>query len=100
APSGLARVNAHAPAGAAMATLSRAPVVMVGRAGGAQVRAERLELKPGARPAFDLVSELRARPGRARVHLQLHGEHHVDNALAVAAVALSLGLPVQDTAER
>jgi len=93
-------LNADDPAVAAMARLSRAPVVMVGRAGGAQVRAERLELKPGARPAFDLVSELRASPGRARVHLQLHGEHHVDNALAVAAVALSLGLPVQDTAER
>jgi UDP-N-acetylmuramoyl-tripeptide--D-alanyl-D-alanine ligase len=51
-----------------------------------------------ARPAFDLVSELPGRGGRARVQLQLHGEHQVGNALSVAAVVLSLGLPFEQSA--
>lgn len=99
-PSGLAVLNADDPAVAAMADLSQAPVVMVGRGTRAQVRAEQVELRSGARPAFTLVSDLAAAAGRAAVQLELHGEHHVDNALAVAAVALSLGLPVTETADR
>jgi UDP-N-acetylmuramoyl-tripeptide--D-alanyl-D-alanine ligase len=53
-----------------------------------------------ARPSFELVSDLPASRGRAPVALQLYGEHHVDNALAVAAVVLSLGLSLEATAER
>jgi UDP-N-acetylmuramoyl-tripeptide--D-alanyl-D-alanine ligase len=101
-PSGLAVLNADDPAVAAMAALSAAPVVFVGRGVSAarppQVRAEGVELRAAARPAFELVSDLPSATGRARVELQLHGEHHVDNALAVAAVALALGLTVERTA--
>jgi UDP-N-acetylmuramoyl-tripeptide--D-alanyl-D-alanine ligase len=103
-PSGLAVLNADDTAVAAMASLSAAPVVFVGRSSSgraaAQVRAERVELGRAARPTFELVSDLASASGRARVELRLHGEHQVDNALAVAAVALSLGLPVAEAAER
>jgi UDP-N-acetylmuramoyl-tripeptide--D-alanyl-D-alanine ligase len=97
-PSGLAILNADDPAVAAMAQASKAPVVLVGRASSAAVRAEDVSLDPQARASFDLVSELPGRAGRAPVRLGLHGEHHVANALAVAAVALSLGLPLPATA--
>jgi UDP-N-acetylmuramoyl-tripeptide--D-alanyl-D-alanine ligase len=97
-PSGLAILNADDPAVAAMAEGSPAPVLLVGRDPAAVVRAEAVQLDSLARASFDLVSELPDRAGRAPVRLRLHGEHHVANALAVAAVALTLGLPVEATA--
>ncbi|MDP9220595.1 MAG: UDP-N-acetylmuramoyl-tripeptide--D-alanyl-D-alanine ligase [Actinomycetota bacterium] len=97
-PSGLAILNADDPAVAAMAQRSPAPVLLVGRDPAAAVRAEAVHLDSLARASFDLVSELAGRAGRASVRLRVHGEHHVANALAVAAVALTLGLPVEATA--
>jgi UDP-N-acetylmuramoyl-tripeptide--D-alanyl-D-alanine ligase len=83
---GVAVLNADDPAVAGMAGRTRARVVTVGRAGGAQVRAEDVALDAG-RARFRLV----APAGSAEVALRLVGAHHVGNALAAAAVALELG---------
>jgi UDP-N-acetylmuramoyl-tripeptide--D-alanyl-D-alanine ligase len=99
-PKGLAVLNADDLSVAAMAGRSAGRVVLVGTGPSADVRAENVSLDGTARASFDLVSELASSPGRAAVTLQLHGEHHVHNALAVAAVVLSLGLPVEAAAER
>ena len=69
-----------------MAARTRARVVPVGLAAGAQVRAEDVALDAG-RARFRLV----APQGAAEVALRLVGAHHVGNALAAAAVALELG---------
>jgi UDP-N-acetylmuramoyl-tripeptide--D-alanyl-D-alanine ligase len=98
-PKGMAVLNADDPAVAAMARLSPGRVILVGRGPSAEVRAENVMLDGDARASFELVSELASGPARASVALRLHGEHHVDNALAVAAVVLSLGLSVESTAE-
>lgn len=79
---------------AAMAGLTRARVVTFGLAAGADVRAEQVRLDDRARATFTLVTGA----GRAEVTLGLHGEHHVSNALAVAAVALEVGMTVADVA--
>lgn len=84
--SGVAVLNADDPAVAAMAARTRARVVTVGRAPGAQVRADDVTLDAG-RARFRLV----APQGSAEVALRLVGAHHVGNALAAAAVALELG---------
>lgn len=83
---GVAVLNADDPLVAAMAPRTRARVVTVGRAAGADVRAEGVVLDQG-RARFRLV----APAGEADVALQLVGPHHVGNALAAAAVALELG---------
>jgi UDP-N-acetylmuramoyl-tripeptide--D-alanyl-D-alanine ligase len=56
------------------------------------VRAAELTLDPLGRPRFRLVTA----SGEADVRLPLHGAHHVPNALAAAAVALELGLPLAE----
>jgi UDP-N-acetylmuramoyl-tripeptide--D-alanyl-D-alanine ligase len=68
----------------------------------ADVRAEDVTVDPAGRASFTLRV---ARPGdageqRADVALQLVGPHHVSNALAAATVALRLGVPVADVAQR
>ncbi len=97
-PSGVAVLNADDPAVVAMAALAPGRVVIVGRSPSADVRAEDVRLDDQARARFDLVSDLPGATGRAAVQLRLHGEHHVANALAVAAVALLQGLSVDATA--
>ena len=83
---GVAVLNADDPAVAAMASRTRARVVTVGRAPGADVRADDVVLDAG-RARFRLV----APQGAAEVALRLVGAHHVGNALAAAAVALECG---------
>jgi UDP-N-acetylmuramoyl-tripeptide--D-alanyl-D-alanine ligase len=87
-PDGVAVLNADDPLVAAMDRRTVARVVTVGRGAAAQVRAEDVVLDDVARPAFRLVTPR----GTADVGLALHGEHHVGNALAAAAVALEAGL--------
>jgi UDP-N-acetylmuramoyl-tripeptide--D-alanyl-D-alanine ligase len=82
---GIAVLNADDRLVAAMAARTAARVVTFGR-GDAHVRAEDVRLE-GGRARFTLVTAA----GRAPVALRLVGEHHVDNALAAAAVALELG---------
>jgi UDP-N-acetylmuramoyl-tripeptide--D-alanyl-D-alanine ligase len=62
-----------------------ARVVTFGSSRGADVRADRIDLDDDGRARFELVTA----SGSAPVQLALHGEHHVSNALAVAATVLS-----------
>ena len=87
---GVAVLNADDPVVRALPTPAGVRVVLFGRSPGAQVRADEVRLDAQARPSFTLV----AAGERARVTLRLHGEHHVSNALAAAAVLLQGGLPV------
>jgi len=93
-PSGLAVLNADDPVVLAMAGRTQARVRTVGSAPQADVRAEDVRLDPAGRAAYTLVCPR----GRARVALGLHGGHHVGNSLAAAAVALELGMTLDDVA--
>jgi UDP-N-acetylmuramoyl-tripeptide--D-alanyl-D-alanine ligase len=91
---GVAILNADDERVAAMAARTRARVVFFGRSATAAVRAEQVRTDDLARPSFRLVTPA----GAAPVQLQLYGEHHVHNALAAAAIATELGMPVADIA--
>lgn len=88
---GVAVLNADDPRVLAMAARTRAEVVLVGESPQAQVRAEQVTLDEGGRARFTLVTP----QGSAPVALGLVGRHHVGNALAVVAVALAAGLPLE-----
>ena len=89
---GVAVLNAEDPIVAAMADRTAARVVRIGQ----DLRAVDLHLDDRARASFRMVTP----NGDAAVSLALHGEHHVGNALAVAAVGLELGASVDEVAER
>ena len=91
---GFAVLNADDPIVAGMAGQTRAHVIQVGRSDQADVRATGISLDLQARASFTLVTDHDSAP----VALGLHGEHHVANALAVAAVALAVGMPLQTVA--
>ncbi|MEJ2889004.1 UDP-N-acetylmuramoyl-tripeptide--D-alanyl-D-alanine ligase [Actinomycetospora aeridis] len=93
---GVAVLGADDPVVAAMAQRTTARVVHAGRAPEATVRAVDVTIDDAGRAAFRLVTP----DGEAPVRLGLHGAHHVDNALAAAAVALAAGLDVATIAER
>ena len=92
---GVAVLNADDPLVLAMRTRTTARVVRYGESVHADVRADEVELDGSGRPSYDLCHFGR----RARVTLGLHGRHHVSNSLAVAAVALSLGLDLDHVAD-
>lgn len=94
APGGVAVLNADDDMVLAMRSRAAGEVVTFGRAEGADVRALDVQLDSAARASFLLCTP----EGRARVSLRLHGEHHVSNALAAAAVATRLGMPTSDVA--
>lgn len=90
--SGVVVLNVDDPAVAAMADLTAARVVRVGRAGSGSadvpdVWADDVSLDELARPRFTL----RARGTAAEVRLGVYGEHQVTNALCAGAVALECG---------
>jgi UDP-N-acetylmuramoyl-tripeptide--D-alanyl-D-alanine ligase len=87
---GVAVLNADDHRVAAMTARTRARVVTFGQANSADVRAETVRADEAGRPGFTL----RTAAGSAPVQLRLHGEHHVTNALAAAALAEQLGMPV------
>jgi UDP-N-acetylmuramoyl-tripeptide--D-alanyl-D-alanine ligase len=93
---GLAVLNADDPVVAAMAEQTPARVVLVGTGPDAQVRADDVVLNARGQAGFRMTV-----PGAdpVVVQLQLHGAHHVGNALAVAAVAHAWGMGVPDIAE-
>lgn len=91
---GFAVLNADDPIVWAMAARTRARVIGVGQSEEAAVRALEITLDPQGRASFTLVTD----QGRAQVSLAFHGEHHVANALAVAAVALAVGMSLTDVA--
>ncbi|MCQ4081521.1 UDP-N-acetylmuramoyl-tripeptide--D-alanyl-D-alanine ligase [Streptomyces sp. RB6PN25] len=91
---GVAVLNADDPLVRAMASRTRARTVFFGESDEADVRAESIRLDDRGRPEFTL----RTPSGCAQVTLRLYGEHHVSNALAAAAVAGELGMPVPEIA--
>ncbi|GAA1968687.1 UDP-N-acetylmuramoyl-tripeptide--D-alanyl-D-alanine ligase [Kitasatospora viridis] len=91
---GVAVLNGDDPLVRAMASRTRARVVLFGERPDADVRAQDVRLDSTGRPSFTLTTPA----GSAPVRLRLYGEHHVSNALAAAAVAMELGLSVDDTA--
>ncbi|MGC5014025.1 UDP-N-acetylmuramoyl-tripeptide--D-alanyl-D-alanine ligase [Streptosporangium sp. DT93] len=92
---GVAVLNADDPLVAAMADRTEARVTWYGRGEGAAVRAENVTVDERGRASF----RLRTPSGAAPVTLRLYGEHAVQNALAAAAAAYELGLPVATIAE-
>jgi UDP-N-acetylmuramoyl-tripeptide--D-alanyl-D-alanine ligase len=87
---GIAVLNADDHRVAAMAARTRARAVTFGQSERADVRAENVRADEAGRPAFTLTTPA----GSAPVQLRLHGEHHVTNALAAAALAEQLDMPV------
>lgn len=92
---GTAVLNADDPLVRAMASRTKAEVLLFGESREADVRAEDVRLTEDGRPAFTL----RTPTGCGDVTLRLYGEHHVSNALAAAAVAHRLGMPADGIAE-
>jgi UDP-N-acetylmuramoyl-tripeptide--D-alanyl-D-alanine ligase len=91
---GTAILNADDPLVRTMAARTPAEIVTFGRAPDATVRAVDESLDAAGRPRFTLVTP----EGPAPVRLRLHGAHAVANALAAAAAARRLGMPVGDVA--
>ncbi len=93
---GTAILNAGDPRVLAMAARTQARVVTFGADdGGACVRAADVRLDDLGRPSFTLLTP----EGSAPVTLRLHGVHNVPNALAAAALARELGLPLDAIAD-
>lgn len=109
-PGGVAVLNADDPRVLAMAAQAPGPVATFGTTAGADVRATDLRVDRSGRLSFtlDTVRALPVPPvptpgedvprDRVDVTLRLVGEHHVHNALAAAAGALAVGIPVADVA--
>lgn len=106
APGGVAVLNADDSRVIAMAAKAPGDVVTFGTTTAADVRATDLRVDRAGRAAFTLdvpvavVGPEGPSPERARadVALRLVGEHHAHNALAAAAAALTVGLPLEDVA--
>ncbi|GAA1180391.1 UDP-N-acetylmuramoyl-tripeptide--D-alanyl-D-alanine ligase [Ornithinimicrobium humiphilum] len=97
-PDGLAVLNADDPNVAAMASRTQARTLLVGRGEDAEVRATDVSVDADGRASFTLHAP-DGPAGGLPVSLQLVGEHHVGNALAVAATAHEWGMPWPDVAQ-
>ncbi|MEO6713413.1 MAG: UDP-N-acetylmuramoyl-tripeptide--D-alanyl-D-alanine ligase, partial [Mycobacteriales bacterium] len=93
-PTGLAVLNADDEKVSAMGARTSARVVRFGASIGCDYRADDVRLDAMGRARFRLQTPR----GAAEVSLRLVGEHMVANALAGAAVACELGVPVEVTA--
>ncbi|MFJ9587124.1 UDP-N-acetylmuramoyl-tripeptide--D-alanyl-D-alanine ligase [Streptomyces acidicola] len=91
---GAAILNADDPLVRAMASRTKAKVILFGESGEADVRAENVRLTDSGQPAFRLQTP----SGASDVTMRLYGEHHVSNALAAAAVAHELGMSAEEIA--
>ncbi|MFI9758371.1 UDP-N-acetylmuramoyl-tripeptide--D-alanyl-D-alanine ligase [Streptomyces sp. NPDC051963] len=91
---GAAILNADDPLVRAMASRTKAKVILFGESGEADVRAENVRLTDSGQPAFTLHTP----SGASDVTMRLYGEHHVSNALAAAAVAHELGMSAKEIA--
>jgi len=89
-PDGFAILNGDDPLILAKAKHTKANVVRFGRGVDCEVRATDVRLDAAARPSFTLTH----RDESVAVTLKVHGEHFVQNALAAASVALSLGINI------
>lgn len=93
-PTGLAVLNADQAEVAAMAARTVAPVLSFGADRG-DVRATEITLDERARPRFTLATPW----GSVGVRLGVSGAHMAVNSAAAAAVALHLGIGLDDVAE-
>ncbi|MBC9730861.1 UDP-N-acetylmuramoyl-tripeptide--D-alanyl-D-alanine ligase [Streptomyces sp. TRM68367] len=91
---GAAILNADDPLVRAMASRTKAKVILFGESGEADVRAENVRLTDTGQPSFRLHTP----SGASDVTMRLYGEHHVSNALAAAAVAHELGMSADEIA--
>ncbi|WP_409472629.1 UDP-N-acetylmuramoyl-tripeptide--D-alanyl-D-alanine ligase [Streptomyces sp. HC307] len=91
---GAAILNADDPLVRAMASRTKAKVILFGEADEADVRAENVHLTDTGQPSFTLHTP----SGCSDVTMRLYGEHHVSNALAAAAVAHELDMPAEEIA--
>ncbi|MFE9685283.1 UDP-N-acetylmuramoyl-tripeptide--D-alanyl-D-alanine ligase [Streptomyces sp. NPDC002701] len=91
---GTAVLNADDPLVRAMASRTKARVLLFGESDEADVRAENVRLTGSGQPAFSLHTP----SGCSEVTMRLYGEHHVSNALAAAAVAHELGMSADEIA--
>jgi UDP-N-acetylmuramoyl-tripeptide--D-alanyl-D-alanine ligase len=91
---GFAVLNADDPIVWGMASQTPARVIGVGQSPDADIRALDISVDSLGRPSFTLSTD----QGVAAVALRSHGEHQVGNALAVAAVALAVGMPLEQVA--
>ncbi|WP_217143150.1 UDP-N-acetylmuramoyl-tripeptide--D-alanyl-D-alanine ligase [Streptomyces sp. AC627_RSS907] len=91
---GTAILNADDPLVRAMASRTKAKVVLFGESDEADVRAENVRLTDSGQPSFSLHTP----SGASDVTMRLYGEHHVSNALAAAAVAHELGMSADEIA--
>ncbi|MGW2276861.1 UDP-N-acetylmuramoyl-tripeptide--D-alanyl-D-alanine ligase [Streptomyces sp. NPDC001770] len=92
---GVAVLNADDPLVRAMSSRTKARVLLFGESPESDVRGENVRLTADGHPAFSLHTPT----GCSEVTMRLYGEHHVSNALAAAAVAHELGMPVHEIAE-
>ncbi|MFJ2760099.1 UDP-N-acetylmuramoyl-tripeptide--D-alanyl-D-alanine ligase [Streptomyces prasinus] len=91
---GTAILNADDPLVRAMASRTKAKVLLFGESDEADVRAENVRLTDSGQPSFRLHTP----SGASDVTMRLYGEHHVSNALAAAAVAHELGMSADEIA--
>jgi len=89
-------VNADDALALGQAGRTSAGLLTFGHSAAADVRATQVRLDHQARAGFVLHHDGRS----AAVQLRVHGEHFVSNALAVAAVALVVGIPLDEVAKR
>lgn len=92
-PDGLAVLNADVALVKAMSKLTSAEILTFGRSG--DVRARGIEVEGDLVVSFVIVSPW----GEVAVRLGARGAHNVSNALAATAVALHLGVSLDDIAE-
>ncbi|MFZ4140708.1 UDP-N-acetylmuramoyl-tripeptide--D-alanyl-D-alanine ligase [Streptomyces griseoincarnatus] len=91
---GVAILNADDRYVRAMASRTKAKVILFGESGEADVSAENVRLTDSGQPSFRLHTP----SGASDVTMRLYGEHHVSNALAAAAVAHELGMSADEIA--
>ncbi|MBO3096189.1 UDP-N-acetylmuramoyl-tripeptide--D-alanyl-D-alanine ligase [Cellulomonas dongxiuzhuiae] len=97
-PGGTAVLNGDDPRVRAMSAVAPGRVVLFGAAPDAEVRVEDVRLDAVGRASFRLVHVVGRERHERDVELRLVGEHHVHNALAAAAAALSVGLDLDEVA--
>ena len=99
APSALAVLNGDDPYVREMRERVQAGVILFGESADCVIRATDVRLGADARPSFTLHDLRGGRDESEAVSLAFSGEHYVSNALAAAAVALSVGATLGQVAE-
>jgi UDP-N-acetylmuramoyl-tripeptide--D-alanyl-D-alanine ligase len=94
-PDGVAVLNGDDAMASMIGDRSSAPVLLFGTAGHCDVVARDVILNEHAQPVFQMTSPW----GDAEVHLAVHGEHQVLNALAALTSALWAGVAMEQAVD-